>query len=69
MTNYPLSWPKLPRAVAGVGLSGKLLWFLAVAAFAPFAHSQVPERVPARRCRIPPRPSGSDTNPRIKPLR
>ena len=47
MTNSPLSWPKLPRTVAGDGLAGKVLWFLAVAAVAPFAHSQVPAKVPA----------------------
>jgi len=47
MTNSLLSWPKLSRAVAGRGLTGKVLWFLAVAAFAPFAHSQVSDRVPA----------------------
>jgi arylsulfatase A-like enzyme len=47
MTNSPLRWPKLPRAVARGGLTGKLLWFLALAAFAPFAHSKAPESVPA----------------------
>src|ERR1700678_3352683 len=47
MTNSPLSWPKLPRAVAVGGLTGKLLWFMVLAAFAPFAHSQVPEKLPA----------------------
>ena len=45
MTNSPLSWPKLPRAVAG--LTGKVLCFLAMVAVALFAHSQVSAKVPA----------------------
>jgi hypothetical protein len=47
MTDSPCSWPKLPRAAAVGGLTCKVLWLLAVAAFAPFAHSQVPEKAPA----------------------
>ncbi len=47
MTDSPLSWPKLPRVAAGSGLISKVLWFLAAAAFAPFAHSQVPKKAPA----------------------
>ncbi len=47
MTDFPLSWPKLPRPAAGGGLTGKVLWFLAMAAFAPFAHSQVTAKAPA----------------------
>ncbi len=47
MASSSLLWPKIPRAVAAGGLTGKVLWFAAVAAFAPFAHSQIPARVPA----------------------
>jgi arylsulfatase A-like enzyme len=45
MINSPLRWPKLPGALAGGGLTGILLWLLAVAALAPFSYSQVPEKV------------------------
>ena len=47
MMNSPLSWPKLPRAVVAGRLTGRVLWFLALATFAPFAHSQVTTKVPA----------------------
>ena len=47
MTNSPLSWRKLLRAVAAGGLTGKVLWFAAVAAFASFAHAQTLATVPA----------------------
>src|ERR1700754_1431262 len=47
MTNSPLRLPRLSRAVAGGGLTGKVMWLLAVAAFAPLAHSQVSTKPPA----------------------
>ena len=47
MTDFPLSWPKLPRPAAGGGLTGKVLWLLAMAALAPFAHAQVTAKAPA----------------------
>jgi arylsulfatase A-like enzyme len=46
MTNSALRWPKLPRAVAVGGLTANVLWLLAVAAFAPLAHSQDSPKVP-----------------------
>ncbi len=47
MTKSSFSWPKLLRALSGGGVTGKVLCFLAVAAFATFAHSQVPQSIPA----------------------
>ena len=51
MTNSPLSWRKLLRAVAAGGLTGKVLWFAAVAAFASFAHAQTLATFPHRTAR------------------
>ena len=47
MTSSAFSWPKLPRSVAGGGLTGRVLWFLALVAWAPFVHAQVSAKIPA----------------------
>ena len=44
MTDSPLNLQKLRRAVTGGRLTGKVLWLLAILAFAPFARSQVVEK-------------------------